>query len=113
MIFFETANQARVFLLLLAAGMGAGLLYDLASPLRRRARPFPAALLDAVWCLLSGMLCALALAAGGESTLRLFALLGLLCGGGIYCLGVRRVLRGMIGLLSAKGRKRGAARSRS
>lgn len=112
MIFFETANQARVFLLLLAAGMGAGLLYDLASPLRRRARPWLAALLDAVWCLLSGALCALALVAGGESALRLFALLGAFCGGGIYCLGVRRVLRGIIGLLSGKRRKGGAARSR-
>ena len=36
MTFFETAGQARAFLWLLYAGMGAGLCYDLLSPLRRR-----------------------------------------------------------------------------
>ena len=35
MIFFETAGQARTFLLLLYAGFGAGLLYDLLALPRR------------------------------------------------------------------------------
>ena len=106
MIFFETARQSRAFLLLLYAGAAAGLLYDLCALLRRRLpRPLAAAC-DGLWCLMAAGLCALALAMSGEGALRLYALLGMICGGGIYDLGVRRVAAGAAGLLrrrSARG----------
>ena len=40
-------------------------------------------------------MCALALALGGESSARLYALLGLCCGAGIYTLGLRRAAKGL------------------
>ena len=92
MIFFETAGQARGFLLLLYAGFFSGALYDLLRLPRRRLprplRPLP----DLAWALLTAAACALALAAGGETKARLYALLGLCCGGLIYCLGLRAAL---------------------
>lgn len=91
MIFFETANQCRVFLLLLYAGFFSALLYDLLRPLRGVLPRLLRFLPDVVWCLLTAASCALALAIGGESQARLYALLGLCCGAGIYCLGVRTV----------------------
>lgn len=92
MTFFETAEQSGVFLHLLCAGAAAGALYDLMAPLRRRcARPLAAAL-DALWCLLAGGLGLLALIQNGEDRLRLYALLGMACGAGIYCLGIRSLL---------------------
>ena len=92
MIFFETAGQARGFLLLLYAGFFSGALYDLLRlPRRRLPRPFRP-LPDLAWALLTAAACALALAAGGETKARLYALLGLCCGGLIYCLGLRAAL---------------------
>ncbi|MBQ9265084.1 MAG: spore cortex biosynthesis protein YabQ [Clostridia bacterium] len=92
MTFFETAAQGRVFLLLLYAGAGAAVLYDLLTPLRTRCpRPVGIAV-DILWCLLAGAVCLSALALGGENHLRLYAMLGMVCGGGIYCLGVRRLI---------------------
>ena len=95
MIFFETAGQARTFLLLLYAGFGAGVLYDVLSLPRRFLPRFCAPLLDAVWCLLAGGAVALALAAGGERHVRLYAFLGLACGAAVYVLGIRKVIRGV------------------
>ena len=93
MIFFETAGQARGFLLLVCAGFLAGALYDLLGlvrrPLPRWAQPIP----DVLWCGLTAAACLMALALGGERRVRLYALLGLCCGGGMYCLGVRALLR--------------------
>ena len=94
MIFFETAGQARTFLLLLYAGFGAGVLYDALSLPRRFLPRFCSLFLDALWCLLTGAGVALALAAGGEGQVRLYAFLGLACGGAVYGLGIRKVLRG-------------------
>ena len=91
MIFFETSIQARVFLLLIWGGMGTALVYDLLSPLRKRSRGGMAAA-DLLFCLLAGALCFFALALGGENRLRLYALLGLFFGAGIYRLGVRRIV---------------------
>ena len=90
MTFFETVGQARVFLLLLYAGFLSGALYDGARGLRRGLPKFLRFLPDMIWCLLTAAACALALAAGGEGRVRLYALLGLCCGAGIYCLGIRR-----------------------
>lgn len=102
MTFFETAGQAAIFLMLLYAGAAAGITYDLLSPLRRHAPRPLAILLDGVWCALTGALCFFALALGGESTLRLYALLGLCCGAGIYSLGVRTAVRAVAGLFKKR-----------
>ena len=102
MIFFETAGQARGFLLLLCAGLLSGALYDLISLLRR---PLPRWLrppLDLLWCALTAAACLLALALSGERRVRLYALLGLMCGGALYCLGLRAALRGMARIVRRK-----------
>ncbi len=89
MTFFETAGQARCFLLLWEAGFIAAMLYDGFRFLRSRcARPL-GAVWDFLWCLCLSACCALALAAGGERALRLYALLGLCCGAAVYRLGPR------------------------
>ncbi len=108
MTFFETAGQARAFLWLLYAGMGAGLCYDLLSPLRRRLPSLPAAGIDALWALAAGALCALALFQGGANRLRLYALLGLGLGGGVYALGIHALGKAVIRRFT--GRKSRAAR---
>ncbi|MBR4429009.1 MAG: hypothetical protein IKS78_06600 [Clostridia bacterium] len=89
MTFFETAGQARCFLLLWGAGFLAAVLYDGFRFLRSRCPRWLGPVLDFIWglCLCAG--CALALAAGGERALRLYALLGLCCGAAVYCLGPR------------------------
>ena len=97
MIFFETAGQARTFLLLLYAGFGAGLLYDALALVCRRFPAWARAGADVVWCLLTACACAAALAAGGERAARLYALLGLCCGGLLYALGLRRLLQAFVG----------------
>lgn len=93
MIFFETAGQARGFLLLLCAGFLAGALYDVLGLLRRPLPRWMQPPLDFLWCALTAAACMLALALGGERQVRLYALLGLVCGGGLYCLGLRALLR--------------------
>lgn len=95
MTFFETAGQARVFLLLLYGGWIVGAAYDGLSPVRRR-WPVLTPAVDAIWCLLAGAACGCALALGGEGAPRLYAMLGLCCGGAIYCLGIRRLGRRML-----------------
>ena len=99
MIFFETSGQARGFLLLLAAGLAAGAGYDLIGLARRRVPRWAGALLDGLWCLLAAAACALALALSGEARLRLYALLGLACGGLLHALGLRALLRALGGML--------------
>lgn len=94
MIFFETAGQARTFLLLLYAGFGAGLFYDALALVCRRFPVWARAGADVLWCLLTACACAFALAVGGERAARLYALLGLCCGGLLYGLGLRRLLQG-------------------
>ena len=110
MIFFETAGQARTFLLLLYAGFGAGALYDLLALPRRRLPRFVQPALDALWCLITGCAAALALAAGGEHTFRLYSLLGLVCGAAVYGLGIRTILRGLARFFRRKkGKQRNGA----
>ena len=94
MIFYETRGQAEVFLLLVYAGFLSALLYDLLRLPRRYLPRWLSPALDILWCLLAALACALALSFGGEGRARLYALLGLLCGGGVYCLGVRALIVG-------------------
>ena len=89
MTFFETAGQARCFLLLWGAGFLAAVLYDCFRFLRSRSPRWLGAVWDLLWCLCLCACCALALGLGGERALRLYALLGLSCGGAVYCLGPR------------------------
>lgn len=106
MSFHATAGQGRTLLLLLYAGILSGLLMD-AGTLLRRALPRPLRFLpDTLWCVLTAGLCFFALLLGRESTLRLYAPLGLLLGGAVYALGLRRLLRGLYFLLF--GRKKRA-----
>ena len=95
MIFYETAGQGRLFVLLLCAGFFSGLLYDLLSLLRRRIPRAAWVIPDFLWALLTAGACGAALILGGEGTARLYALLGLLGGGGLYCLGLRAVIRSL------------------
>ena len=89
MIFFETAGQARCFLLLWGTGFLAAALYDGFRFLRSRCPAWLGAVWDLTWCLCLCACCAMALAIGGENAPRLYALLGLCCGAAVYCLGPR------------------------
>ena len=102
MIFFETANQAHIFLLLLYAGMAAGGLYDIFSFFRRRSKRALVILLDFVYAVMVGALCFFALAMGGEDALRFYALLGIFCGALLYSLGIRHLAAGAIRFFSRK-----------
>ena len=93
MTFFESAGQPTAFLLLLAAGFSTAVLYDGLRLMRRRTPRWMQAALDAAWCLAAAVSCLTALAVSGERQLRLYALLGLACGAGLYCLGLRMLLR--------------------
>ncbi len=95
MTFFETAGQARTFLFLLYAGFLSGALYDGAAWARRRLPRWLGIPLDILWCLLTALMCAAALAKGGEDRARFYALLGLCCGGVLYSLGLRAACRGL------------------
>lgn len=95
MTFFETAGQARCFLLLLYAGFASGALYDILRLPRRGLPRWLGAALDVVWCLLTAAACALSLAVGGEGKARLYALLGLCCGAALYSLGIRAAVLGV------------------
>ena len=94
MIFRETALQGRGFLLLLCAGLAAGVLYDGLTLLRRWIPPGPGTAADILWGVLVSAMGTLALAAAGEQKARLYALLGLALGGAIYAAGIHRALAG-------------------
>jgi len=95
MTFFETAGQGSAFLLLLCMGAAAGMIGDGVSLLRRRCpRPLGIAL-DGLCGLVFALLCLFALAIRQENRLRLYALLGMLCGAGLYALGVRQLILGL------------------
>lgn len=96
MTFFETSGQGVIFLMLLWAGAGAGISYDLMTPLRKKGPGWLKVSADILFCLMAGGLCAFCLILGGEGKMRAYALLGLFCGGAVYCLGVRSLAAAMI-----------------
>ena len=102
MIFFETTGQGKTFLLLLYAGFGAGLLYDLLMLPRRFLPRFCWPVLDALWCFATGAAVAAALALGGEHRVRLYAFLGLIGGAAIYAFGIRSLICGIVRQLKKK-----------
>lgn len=106
MIFYETAHQGRLFLLLLYAGVLSGVLYDLASLFRRSLPGILRFLPDLIWCLLTAALCFFSLLLGQESQVRLFAPLGLMAGGALYGLGIRRIGKAFLFFLLGRKKRR-------
>lgn len=104
MTFFETSGQPTAFLLLLAAGFLSGLAYDALTPFRRA--PWARTATDFLWSLTASAACMLALTMSGENQIRLYALLGLACGGGLYYLGLRRALAAAARVLRRTREKR-------
>ncbi len=94
---FETIGQAQVFLTMVYAGLTVGLVYDVLRMLRHLtgARMWWTAVLDLLFWLGAGIIVAVALALGGEQSVRLYALGGCACGFVLYLLGISRVLRGV------------------
>ena len=102
MTFYETANQPRLFLLLLCAGMATGAAYDLAGIVRRRAGSFLGTLTDVFWCVGAAALCFAALFVCSAHQFRLFAPLSMALGAAVYGLGVRQVGKALFFLVSGR-----------
>ncbi len=94
--FFETQSQAWIFLGMVYLGLGLGLIYDGLGLLRRSGKKGWAVVTDLFFFLLAGASLTLALVITGQDELRIYALLGLVCGGVVYLLGLRRLISGII-----------------
>ncbi len=90
--FFETQSQAWVFLGMVYLGLALGLVYDVLGLVRKSGKKAPVFLADLLFFLLAGAALTLVLVMTGQNSLRVYALLGLLCGGILYLLGLRRLL---------------------
>ncbi len=93
--FFETQSQSWVFLGMVYLGMGLGLVYDGLGFLRRLGKKGLTIGGDLFFFLLAGAALTLALVMTGQEGLRVYALLGLVCGGIVYLLGLRRLIAGI------------------
>ncbi len=100
--FFETQNQAWVFLGMVYLGLGLGLIYDGLGLLRRTGKKGWAVVTDLFFFLVAGAALTLALVMTGQEGLRLYALLGLVCGGIIYLLGLRRLIFGVAAFIKKR-----------
>ena len=96
--FFETHIQAWVFLGMVYLGLGLGLVYDGLGLVRRSGKKGWTVGTDLLFFILAGAALTLALVITGQEGLRLYALLGLACGGIIYLLGLRRLIAGVASL---------------
>jgi hypothetical protein len=94
--FFETQSQAWVFLGMVYLGLGLGFVYDGLGLLRRSGKKGWTVGTDLLFFLLAGASLTLALIITGQDELRIYALLGLVCGGIVYLLGIRRLISGII-----------------
>lgn len=94
--FFETQSQAWVFLSMVYLGLGLGLVYDGLGLMRRSGKKGWTIGTDLLFFLLAGASLTLALVITGQDELRIYALLGLVCGGLVYLLGLRRLITGII-----------------
>lgn len=83
-------------------GLALGLLYDGLSPLRRSGKKGWTAVADLIFFLLAGAALTLALVVTGQDELRLYALLGLVCGGIVYLMGLRRMMLGIAAFLKKR-----------
>ncbi len=93
--FFETKSQAWVFLGMIYLGIGLGLIYDVLGLLRKTKKRSLIAGADLLFFLLAGGVLTFALVMTGQDGLRLYSLLGLVCGGLLYILGLRRLVLGI------------------
>ncbi len=93
--FFDTRNQSFVFLGLMYVGLGLGLVYDVLHLGRKTKRKGITAAADLLFFLLAGLALTLSLVVTGQDGLRLYALFGLVCGGIVYVMGVRSLLKGI------------------
>lgn len=94
--FFETQSQVWVFLGMVYLGLGLGFVYDGLGLLRRSGKKGWTVGTDLLFFLLAGAALTLALIITGQDELRIYALLGLVCGGIVYLLGLRRLISGII-----------------
>jgi hypothetical protein len=100
--FFETQSQAWVFLGMVYLGLGLGIVYDGFGLVRRSGNKGWIIGTDLLFFLLAGASLTLALVITGQDELRIYALLGLVCGGLIYMLGLRRLITGIISVFKKR-----------
>ncbi len=100
--FFETNSQAWVFLGMVYLGLALGLIYDGFGFLRRTGKKGWSVVTDLAFFLLAGTALTLALVLTGQEGLRLYALLGLVCGGIVYLLGLRRLISGVAAFIKKR-----------
>lgn len=84
-LFFETASQASVFLLMLPIGMLLAACVELTGK-TGAGKP----IWDILVVLLSGVLLGIGVVFLNDTTIRLYHLLAVLCGWILYCLGIQR-----------------------
>lgn len=89
--FFETGGQGFILLLMAYVGFILGVLVDAAAFIRGRKGGWPQALLDCAACFGAGTAMAMVLILTGQSSLRLYGLLGIAVGWLLYDLGLRSV----------------------
>lgn len=95
---FEATRQGSVFLTMVYAGLLCGVVYDILRVLRRmlHAGPIASAAADLLFWLLSALTCSYALLRISHEPVRLYALLGALCGMLLYLAGVSELIYGMV-----------------
>lgn len=99
-LFFETAAQANVFLVMIPVGLAAAALLDLAAH-PSVLRP----LWDVLILLLSGAALAFGIVLLGDTGLRIYHLLALVTGALLYVTGIRALLGKMVGKLCGAFRR--------
>lgn len=83
-VFFETRDQGRVVLMMIATGFLAGFLFDFFSLFKSGKGRTAGAIIDIVVFLLTGVFSAAVLAYFNKGQVRYYDVLGLICGGIIY-----------------------------
>ena len=95
---FETTRQGGVFLTMVYAGLLCGVAYDILRLIRRmtKAGRIASAVADLLFWLLTGGVCAYTLFRISHESVRLYALLGALCGMLLYLAGMSEAIYGVI-----------------
>lgn len=103
---FEATRQGGVFLSMMYAGLACGVFYDILRLLRRmmRAGRVASAAADLIFWLGAACVCAYALFHISHEPVRLYALLGALCGMLLYLAGVSELIYGVMGTLWREAR---------
>lgn len=93
--FFETNDQSWVFLSMVYLGLILGLLYDVLGVFRKSGKKVWIIAADILFFLLAALGASFALIQSGQENIRIYALLGLVCGAMIYLLGLHRLFAGL------------------